>query len=353
MSLTFLKDFNKKLEKMESITTDFSPPKHWYHTGNFTLNRIMSGSYLRGVPQSRVTVLAGPSGSGKSFLACNILREAQKDGAYILVLDSENALDKTFMSKLDVKVDPDSLSYVGVVTIQDVTAVLSEFITGYEKTYGKDNPDAPKVVILVDSLDMLLTDGENEKFEKGVQTGDQGQRAKLTKHLLRTVTTRISRLNITFIATHQVFLNQDVMNGEGVYIVSNVVKYSASQIALLTKLKLKEETEVVGIRMRAEAYKSRFAKLGSKIEIEVPYERGMNPYSGLVEMLAGEGILKQAGAWYTLEIDGEPPVKFMKKDLNSLILDKILSHPKIAEQERLVAEDCIHVPTDDSANGVV
>ena len=145
-------------------------------------------------------------------MACNTIREAQKDGAFILVLDSENALDKEFMNKLDIDTSPDKLMYIGVVTIQDVTKVISEFITGYEKEYGRDNPDAPKVFIALDSIDMLLTDGESEKFDNGVQTGDQGQRTKLIKHLLRTIVSRISRLNITFVATHQVYQNQDVKN---------------------------------------------------------------------------------------------------------------------------------------------
>lgn len=309
--------------------------------GSYAVNKVLSGSFTRGVPQGRVTVFAGPSGSGKSFLTCNVLREAQKDGAFILVLDSENALDKGFMSKLDIDTSPEKLMYVGVVTIQDVTKVMSDFITGYEKEYGRDNPDAPKVVIALDSIDMLLTDGENEKFEKGEQTGDMGQRTKLIKHLLRTIVSRISRLNITFIATHQVYANQDVKNGEGLWIVNNSVKYSASQIALVTKLKLKEETEVVGIRMRCEAYKSRFAKLGTKIEVEVPYERGMDPLSGIVEMLVEAGLITQGGAWYTYTPkDGSDPIKFQRKTFNKELFMKIVStDDSLKTEEARVVED--------------
>jgi hypothetical protein len=44
-------------------------------------------------------------------------------------------------------------------------------------------------------------------------------------------------------------------------IVNNAVRYSASQIALISKLNLKEGSEILGIRMRVDTYKSRFAKL--------------------------------------------------------------------------------------------
>lgn len=339
MALAFLKDFRKQMDKMSTVTTNFSPPTHWFSTGNFALNKSLSGSYLRGIPIGRVTVFAGESGSGKSFLAGNAIREAQADGAFILVIDSENAMDQGFLVALGADVSPDRLQYVGVVTIQDVTAVLSEFITGYEKEYGKDNLNAPKVLIVIDSLDMLLTDSENEKFEKGDQTGDMGQRTKLIKHLLRTIVSRISRLQIGCIATHQVYMNQDITNGQGKYVVNNAVRYSASQIALISKLNLKDDSEIVGIRMRVDTYKSRFAKLGTRVEIQVPYTKGMDRYDGVLDDLVKEGVVEQGGAWYTLKLDGQDPVKFQKKSFGAEIFEKAMNFTKLKEDDELVTKD--------------
>ena len=340
MSLGFLKDFRKTMDKMATVTTNFSPPTYWFGTGNYALNKSLSGSYLRGIPVGRITVLAGESGAGKSFLCGNTIREAQKEGAFILVLDSENAMDETFLADLGVETTPDKLMYVGVVTIQDVTSVLSEFITGYEKEYGRDNLEAPKVMIVVDSLDMLLTDSESEKFNKGEQTGDMGQRTKLLKHMLRTIVSRISRLQIAFVATHQVYVNQDITNGQGKWIINNAVRYSASQIALISKLNLKEGSEILGIRMRVDTYKSRFAKLGTRVEIEVPYTKGMDPYDGVLDDLVKEGIVEQAGAWYTLKLEGEEPIKFQSKKFGKEIFDKVLARSdKIKAADDLVTSD--------------
>lgn len=334
-NLDFIAAFRKKAEKLDNVNLDFSPPAHWYSTGNLALNKIMSGSFRRGIPQGRVTVMAGPSGSGKSFLTGNIIKNAQKDGAFIICLDSENALDPGFLTKIGVDCSADRLLYLGVVTVQDVTTLLSDFIAGYEGEHGRNNPNAPKVVIVLDSLDMLLTESENANFDKGVQKGDQGQRSKQMKHLLRTLVNRIARLNIAFIATHQVYANQDLLNGEGLWIVNNSVKYSASQIALITKLKLKDGTEVTGVRMRVETYKSRFAKLGSKIELEVPYAKGMNPFSGFLEMMVNLGVVVQGGAWYSFTGADGVLVKFQRKQLDQPLVDKILMHPIILEQERM------------------
>lgn len=339
MSLGFLKDFRKQMDKMSTVTTNFSPPTYWFSTGNYALNKSLSGSYLRGIPIGRVTVFAGESGAGKSFLCGNTIREAQQEGAFILVLDSENAMDQNFLEDLDVDTSPDKLMYVGVVTIQDVTSVLSEFITGYEKEYGKDNPNAPKVMIVLDSIDMLLTNAESEKFDKGEQTGDMGQRTKLVKHMLRTVVSRISRLNIAFVATHQVYVNQDITNGQGKWIVNNAVRYSASQIALISKLNLKEGSEILGIRMRVDTYKSRFAKLGTRVEIEVPYTRGMDPYDGVLDDLVAEGLVEQGGAWYTLKIPNQEPIKFQRKNFGKDLFDKILQIDQVKEADEMVTKD--------------
>jgi len=297
------------------------------------------GSFTKGIPQSRVVGWAGPSGSGKTFNVCNAMREAQKDGAFVVVLDSENALDETFMSNLGVDISPTKLMYFGVVTIQDVTKVMSDFITGYEKEYGRTNKDAPKVFIVLDSLDMLLTEGENEKFEKGAQTGDMGQRAKLTKHLLRTITQRVSRLNMTFVFTHQVY-PMDPMLGQGSWAINNAVKYCASSIALVTKLSLKDDTGIAGIRMRVETYKSRFAKLGSKIEIDVPYEKGMDPLSGVIDLLIAKNIIESAGAWMTFHDPIDGPKKFQRKTFTEEIFMNILARsPILQEEEKLIAND--------------
>jgi len=113
---------------------------------------------------------------------------------------------------------------------------------------------------------------------------------------------------------------------------------------LVTKLKLRaeeaakgsKEKEVLGIKLKTETFKSRFSKLGSKIEIDVPYDRGLSLYNGLLEMLLYDEIVTQNGAWYTLDYPGlKTPAKFMKKELTPEIVELALQHPDILEREAL------------------
>lgn len=306
---SFLNDFEKELEKMDGISTTDDPPRYWYSAGNLVLNRIISGSFSKGIPQGRITDLAGPSGAGKSFFAANFLAAAQREGSFCLVIDSENALTADFVTKIGVDPRKD-YQYVKATTIPHVSRVVSLFLKNYKDECG-DDPDAPPVLIVIDSLDMLMTETEVEHFDKGVTKGDQGQKNKQLKAMLRTFVHAIEHLNVAMVVTSQVYKNQDVLNGEGLWIVSDAVKYACSQIILIQKRKLKDESkgakagDVAGVRMICEGYKTRFTKPFQKVEIEVPYETGMDPFSGFLEVAKKVGIIEQKGSRYCIAGEDE------------------------------------------------
>lgn len=311
--MEFLKSFKKDLESLEGISTSSLPPRYWYSTGNLVLNYILSGSFDKGIPQGRITNFCGPSGAGKSFNIANAVAAAQKHNAIVLVLDSENALDDEFMTKIGVDVDHEHYNYVSVTTISQIYEIMSSFIKAYKKQYGTDE-NAPQVFVVIDSLDMLMTDTELENLNKGVQKGDQGQKNKQLKAMLRGFVQEIKHLNMAIAVTSQVYKNQDILNGEGVWIVSDAVKYSASIIALVQKRKLKADSGLAGdfkgVRMIIEGYKTRFTKPFQKVEIEVPYEEGMDPYSGLIDVAVKVGVVVKKGS--RVAISGEDTTWYAK-----------------------------------------
>lgn len=339
--LGFLKEFKKTAEKLESVSVGISKPSHWYSTGNYGLNRAACGSYLRGIPESRIILLAGPSGGGKSFLACNMLKQAQDDGAFILALDSENALDIEFLTKIGVNVtDESKFLKMDVGTIEDVNKILSSFFKGYVAEHGKGK-DGPRVVILLDSIAMLSTETETENYEKGIIKGDQGQRAKRTKSMMRMICSKIAQLPITMIATDHVY-PKDIIEGDGKWAVTNSTKFAASIILIVERLKLKEGEDVVGVRMKVETYKSRFTKISNKITLEVPYDRGMSDTTGLCEALEEDGIITKCfGGWSFIDPESKKEFKITKskqgQDLNENpdILQRIL---EIAASKEIYAD---------------
>lgn len=333
MALKFLDKFKKEVGKLESVGVGIKSVDEWLSTGNYALNRALSGDYLKGVPLSRITLFAGPSGSGKSFITSNIAYQAQKEGYHVLVIDTENAIDVDYLRKIGVDVSEDKLTYLQVATIEDVNGILSEYFSSYVKEYGKDNANAPKSLIILDSLAMLSSSTEMENYDKGVIKGDLGQLAKRRKAMLRLAVGKIARLPIKFLITDHVY-PQDIMAGDGAWAITNSTKFSSSIIGIITKLKLKEDGAVTGVRMRFETYKSRFARLGTKVELEVPYNSGMKSTSGLLELLEADGVIAkgtQPGEklLWVAHVNGEK-IAFKEKDFNDEIALKLLKHPACA-----------------------
>ncbi len=84
-------------------------------------------------------------------------------------------------------------------------------------------------------------------------------------------------------------------------------------------MKLKEDedgnkiSDVMGIRAACKIMKTRYAKPFESIQVKIPYESGMSPYSGLTDMLEKSGALKKEGnsLVYTTK-DGEILKSFRK-----------------------------------------
>jgi len=172
-----------------------------------------------------------------------------------------------------------------------------------------------------------------ENYDKGVIKGDQGQLAKRRKAMLRLAVGKLGRLPIKLLITDHVY-PQDIMLGDGAWAITNSTKFSSSIIGIVTKLKLKEDSKVTGVRMRFETYKSRFARLGTKVELEVPYNKGMSSTTGLLEMLEEDGVIAkgtQPGEKqkYVADINGEH-IAFKESELDDAIAQKLLNHPKCA-----------------------
>jgi hypothetical protein len=77
--------------------------------------------------------------------------------------------------------------------------------------------------------------------------------------------------------------------------------YASSIVIAMKKLKLKEDeagnkiTEVRGIRAACKVMKTRYAKPFESVQVKIPYDTGMDPYSGLVDLFEKQGVIVQSG----------------------------------------------------------
>ena len=170
----FRKDITKNIP---GLSVGFRDPKVWISTGNYALNYAISSRFRDGgIPLGKVTMLAGQSGSGKSFLASgNITANAQKKDVFVVLIDSENALDEAWLKALDVDTAEDKLLKANLAMIDDVAKLIADFMKDYKSQYNSVPEDQrPRVLFVIDSLGMLLTPTDVNQFEAGELKGDIG-----------------------------------------------------------------------------------------------------------------------------------------------------------------------------------
>src|SRR5210317_1986901 len=292
--------FRKTLTKsITGMSSGFNDPTDWISTGNYALNYLVSGDFNKGVPLGKVTVFAGESGAGKSYIcAGNIVKHAQEQGIFVVLIDSENALDETWLKALEVDTDEEKLLKLNMSMIDDVAKTISTFMTDYK---AMNEEDRPKVLFVIDSLGMLLTPTDVDQFQKGDMKGDMGRKPKALTSLVRNTVNMIGSHNVGLVCTNHTYASQDIFDPDDKISGGQGFIYASSIVVAMKKLKLKEDedgnkiTDVRGIRVGCKVMKTRYAKPFEGVQVKIPYETGMNPYSGLVELFEAKGILVKEG----------------------------------------------------------
>ena len=292
----FRKDLTKSIN---GLGVGFNDPTDWVNTGNYALNYLISGDFHKGVPLGKVTVFAGESGAGKSYFASgNIVRHAQQQGIFVVLIDSENALDEKWLQALGVDTGEDKLLKLSMSMIDDVAKTISTFMNDYKIL---DDADKPKVLFVIDSLGMLLTPTDVDQFDKGDMKGDMGRKPKALTALVRNTVNMIGAFNVGMVCTNHTYASQDMFDPDDKISGGQGFIYASSIVVAMKKLKLKEDeagnkvSDVRGIRAGCKVMKTRYAKPFEGVQVKIPYETGMDPYSGLVDLCEKKGILNQQG----------------------------------------------------------
>jgi recombination protein RecA len=336
MAKTFdISKFRKSITKsIDGLGIGFNDPTDWISTGNYALNYLISGHFNRGVPLGKVTVFAGESGAGKSYICSgNIIKAAQEQGIYVILVDSENALDEKWLLDLGVDTSDDKLLKLNMAMIDDVAKTISEFMKEY-----KVMPDdvRPKVLFVIDSLGMLLTPTDVNQFEAGEMKGDMGRKPKALTSLVRNCVNMFGSWNVGMVCTNHTYASQDMFDPDDKISGGQGFIYASSIVVAMRKLKLKTDadgnktTTVNGIRSACKIMKTRYSKPFESVQVEIPYTTGMSPHSGLVDLFEAKGMLKKEGnsLVYTTA-DGEVIKQFRKawekneKDGLTIIMEDI------------------------------
>lgn len=312
--------FRKEITKsIDGLSIGYNDPTDWVSTGNYTLNYLISGDFHKGIPMGKVTVFAGESGAGKSYIcAGNIVRHAQEQGIFVILIDTENALDEDWLKALGVDTSDSKLLKLNMAMIDDVAKMIATFMKDYKALPGEERP---KVLFVLDSLGMLLTPTDVNQFEAGDMKGDMGRKPKALTALVRNCVNMFGSMNVGLVATNHTYASQDMFDPDDKISGGQGFIYASSIVVAMRKLKLKEDedgnkiSEVRGIRAACKVMKTRYAKPFESVQVKIPYDTGMSPTSGLIELFEAKGILKKDGnkLTYASKKTGEVIKEFRKQ----------------------------------------
>lgn len=284
-SISQLSNLISKISDETEIIIEKSDGGGFISTGIHILDALLSKSILTGgVADDRITIFAGEPNTGKSYVLYNIARNAQKDGYFIIFIDTEHSISKKSLASFGIDTSDDKLNLVISNKVEDLKVFLTKFLDGL-KQEKKQGVEIPKILILLDSIGQLASSKEIEDAMEGKNKADM-TRAKAIKQMFRIINSDLGYLGIPMVATNHTY--QDTSSFFPVPVMSGGKgsEYSASTIVFLSTAKLKTGREddmdlnATGVIVTAQAKKNRLAK-PKKVKFEIDHSFGTNPYKGL------------------------------------------------------------------------
>jgi recombination protein RecA len=309
----------------------------WISSGCSMLDLAISNRPHGGFPVGRITEVTGLEASGKSLLAAHTLAETQKKGGLAVYIDTEAAVSSEFLTAIGV--DLKSMLYVPLETIEEIFETIETIVEGVRKS-DKDR----LVTIVVDSIM-----GASTKIEMSAEYDKDGyatSKSIILSKAMRKVTNWIARERICLIFTNQLRTKMGVSFGDQWTTAGGkAIPFHASvRLRLkntgMIKAKLGGVEQVVGSKTEIQVVKNRMGPPHRKINYDIYYDSGIDNYGGWLEVMKKFDLVKQSGAWYTMEdVDmntGETfgEIKFQSKDF----VEKVIANQEA--KERLYQRIC-------------
>lgn len=268
------------------------------------LNVALSGKWNGGVP-SGITILAGPSRMGKTFIGL-IFVKAYLDkypDSVCVFLDSEFGAGKAYFERLNI--DTSRIIHIPLKNIEEAKFAVTGIYNNLDR--------GEKVITFFDSIGNIASKKELDDAIDGKSVQDMS-RAKQLKSFFRIITPFINLLNLPFIGinhTYQTtdFFPQQVMGG------GTGPMYTANNVLFMSKSKDKDGKDIAGFIFKLKAEKSRFIREGSTFIMNVSFEDGIDKYSDLFEFALETGfIINPSKGFYQKAEKYNDPRKYRRSD---------------------------------------
>ena len=118
-----IKSFKKDFTIKSLDESDLMMPKSYISTGNYAVNKIISGSVFRGIPNNRITTFYGESGCVPFTAKVYIMCKMELDISQELNIVSDDMIFKNFFENTTIEEKLDMLIAIGY-TMSDISRIL-------------------------------------------------------------------------------------------------------------------------------------------------------------------------------------------------------------------------------------
>jgi recombination protein RecA len=307
-----LTDIESELTKFGASLFDEDEPEERVNENAVPFRNLALQKITGGVYQGKFFEMAAQSQGGKSFHLYAIMGDAIKMGGYALLLDGERAMQEDYAKMMGLNIRSKRFMMAEKRTkTQKKRGVRGEPIVDVEEFFKlahafckaireHDKDYSHPIVIGIDSYPMLKTADDLEKAEKGKDPMGYAsmQRASKFNVAMTTYLPKFDQLGASIVVLNQLTKRYDIMfgdpwesNGE------NKIKFNATQRLkgkLTGKIKDKKSKRQIGVKVEWECIKNRGVRPHQKVEVKIYYNRGIDPYSGLEQLLIDDETIRAA-----------------------------------------------------------
>lgn len=291
---------NENLSSIENIkkhiNTNFGSGSLWTCEEKSTVNisSISTGSILldkaigiNGLPMGRIVEIYGPESSGKTTLALEVIKSAQKAGKICGFIDTEHALDMKYCQRIGI--DTKNL----LISQPDYGEQALEILQSIVESIPADKGG----VVVLDSVAALVTKNEIEGDMGDVHIG---QLARLMSQSLKKLIAGIAKNNVLVIFTNQLRSKIGVMFGSPETTCGgNSLKFYASVRLDIRKSEyIKQNEEVIGMKSKVKVVKNKVGSPFQEAIVEIRYNQGICIENEILEICTSNSIIEKNGHHY-------------------------------------------------------
>lgn len=244
-----------------------------------------------GVPMSRITILHGKEGSGKTTLALHLVAEAQRRGGLGLYIDKEYKLDPDYVESLGVDSKrlfiPEEMK-----TLEDVIPQIKATLRRAKEIRKKTKKPVP-IVIVVDSLNACKA---FETIETPTGKKRYPAEARIWSEELPGIVDSLSEEYVSLVFISQVRKKMNVQFGNDEEMAGGFApRFFASLIIYIARTGTEKDANKnkTGSKIETECRKNQISPPFKKADFVIYWSRGIDYEHSLVLQLEKLGIAKK------------------------------------------------------------